>query len=683
MPNPYFRIKALGVFLGLALLGIATRLWWIQLTHWSDYAVQAEMNRTTVVTKQAPRGLICDRRGRVLAENRDVWNLCMIPSQLPEDQVSLEREVTFLASTLSTPEDPVSTAEVRKALQRGAKATAVEPVPLGNLGQDLSFDQVARIEERQMDLPGISVVTTTRRHYPYGALAAQTIGYARAISRDQLEKVKAYIYPLDRQDPTASDLSGTNPDLIYDPSSIIGIEGAEAMCELDTTGKAPRPLLPGRRGRTVYEVDSVGASQRLIAEREPVPGALVNLTLDAEVQWVAERALRDAFHGRSDAMGAVVVMDTRNGDVLALASEPCLDPNDWVSGITPELWQAAQKTPGLPLLNKATAGAYPPGSVFKVVSICSALETTNVTPASSAYCTGTIHVGRRHEPFRCWTSDRGGHGAVDLLEAIAKSCNIFFYQCVLQHNLDPDAIADYARRFGLGESTGLGLKGEVAGQVPSPKFSINETGQPWRQGNSLNFVIGQDRLTVTPVQMCVIAAALANGGKLVTPNLVSRVRWPQYMHRQDTVNLLGRSRQLQVKPETIGIVRQGMRLAVEDEHGTAKVLRELPITSAGKTGSAQHVRDEPTHAWFIGFAPYEAGPGERQYAVCVFVGGGGTGGETAVPVADQVFRALLGLHAPDDEAFIMPGPMDPATVAARRRARLAEAEALYGSGRSN
>ena len=418
----------------------------------------------------------------------------------------------------------------------------------------------------------------------------------------------------------------------------------------------------------------------------------MNLTLDAPVQHVAEVALRDSFKGRPGAMGAVVVMDTHNGDVLALASEPCLDPNDWVGGLPQPLWALAQrKSHGLPLLNKVTAGTYPPGSVFKVVSICAALETTDVTQQSTAYCTGKITVGRRREPFKCWTSDRGGHGTVNLLEAIAKSCNIFFYQCVLQHNLDPDAIADYARRFGLSsptdlwrlddpagasqhtEATAAAARGEVGGQVPSAKL-LTATGQPWHQGNSLNFVIGQDRLMVTPIQMCVVSAAIANGGQLLKPNLVRRVRWPAYMHRSDTEHLLGRSRPLNVKPETLEIVRHGMRLAVVGEHGTAGFLKDLPISSAGKTGSAQHVPDEPTHAWFIGYAPYDPKPGERQYAICVFVATGGTGGETAVPVADRVYRAVFGLSDPQDPRYALPAALDPAAAAAQKRVRVAAAE---------
>jgi penicillin-binding protein 2 len=676
MPNHSARLAAFGSLVAVAFLVITARLWWIQLTHWSEYYEKAVGNRTEVVPRAAPRGLLYDRKGRVLAENRDVWGLAVVPGKLPAEEVDRERIVGFLASALSSPQDPVSTADVRAALKQVGTSGAAESVPLGELGQDLSFDQVARIEEHQLELPGVVVAAGTRRHYPYGALGGQVLGYARAISQQQFAEMKGLVYPADPHDPTASGTVTAAADTVYGPDGVVGFAGAEALCELDRSGQTPVPMLAGRRGRTVYEVDSTNTPQRLIAERAPVPGAGVYLTLDALAQQVAEKALREALRGRSEGMGAAVVMDARNGDVLVLATEPCLDPNDWVSGFSGAQWRRALKQPGLPLLDKAIAGAYPPGSVFKVISACAALETTKLTTRDTAFCTGKIYVGRRREPFRCWYADKGGHGVVDFQSAIAKSCNIFFYQTVLRFGLDPDVIADYARRFGLGRTTGLGLAGEVAGIVPAPKFSINETGEPWRVGNSLNLVIGQDRLTVTPLQMCAVVAAVANGGRLPTPSLVQRVRWPGWMQRPDTVALGGLSRAVNVRPETLAEVRRGMRLAVTDEHGTAKALRSLPVSSAGKTGSAQHVPGQTTHAWFIAFAPYD----EPRYAVCVFVAGGGTGGEVAAPIAKRVLQALVGGYDPADPIFKMARPLDPVTVAQQRRARVAAAEAAEAAG---
>jgi penicillin-binding protein 2 len=676
MPNHSARLAALGSLVAVAFLVIVCRLWWIQLTHWSEYYEKAVGNRTEVVARPAPRGLIHDRKGRVLAENRDVWTLAVVPGKLPAEEADRERIVGFLASALSSPEEPVSTADVRAALTRVGTSGAAESVPLGELGQDLTFDQVARIEEHQLEFPGVVVVSGTRRHYPYGPLGGQVLGYARAISEQQFSEMKGLIYPLDPRDATAGETVTATADAVYGPDAIVGFAGAEALCELDRNGQTPVPMLAGRRGRTVYEVDSTNTPQRLMAERQPAPGAGVYLTLDALAQQVAEKSLRETLKGRSEGMGAAVVLDAQNGDVLVLATEPCLDPNDWVSGFTGAQWRRALKAPGLPLLDKAIAGAYPPGSIFKVISACAALETTKLKPSDTAYCTGKIYVGRRREPFRCWYADKGGHGVVDFYTAVAKSCNIFFYECVRRFGLDPDAIADYARRFGLGRTTGLGLSGEVPGIVPAPKFSINETGEPWRVGNSLNLVIGQDRLTVTPLQMCAVAAAVGNGGRLLTPNLVQRVRWPGWMQRQDTVEVGGRSRPVNVRPETVAEVRRGMRLAVTDEHGTAKVLRSLPVTSAGKTGSAQHVPGQTTHAWFIAFAPYD----EPRYAICVFVAGGGTGGEVAAPIAKKVLQALVGGYDPADPIFKMARPMDPVTVAQQRKARIVAAKAAEAGG---
>lgn len=670
MPRPSTRIGILGALTVAALAILVARLWWLQLTRWSEHAAKALGNRTAIACTPAPRGWIYDRTGRILlARNREVWSAAVIPGQLPEDEAVMEKEVQFLASVLSTEESPMSLPEVREALMAAGEGSAAEPELLGDLGDDLSFDQVAAIEERRLEFPGLVVVTSTRRHYPYGALAAHAIGYTRPVSPEQLDRVGEYQYPPDAEDPTAAEVAPTTPDRIYAPDSIIGAEGAEEALELwdlEAAQSAPLPVLPGRRGRAIHEVDAAGIPQRLIAQRDPVPGALVHLTLDAQVQYVAEQALKEAVSRRPDGMGAAVVMDVRNGHVIVLASEPCLDPNDWVGGLTQEQWEDANEAGGLPFLNKALR-AYPPGSIFKVVSTCAALETTNVRPTSTAYCTGKITVGRRYDTYRCWAADRGGHGRVDLYEAIAKSCNIFFYDCVLRFKLKPRDIASYARRFGLGETTGLGLRGEVAGRVPDP----DSPDRSWRTGHSLQFVIGQDQLTVTPLQMSVACAAIANRGQLVTPKLVKRIRWPRYMHRKDTVNDLPDTRRFRVKPETIEIVRCGMRRAVVGERGTAAGLSGLGVSAAGKTGSAQLGGDEPTHAWVIAFAPYD----DPQYAICVFVARGGTGGKVAVPIAARILRALFGKHDPDDPQFALPEPMGPKQVAHRRRQRIAAAKA--------
>jgi len=658
------RIRALGFVILAALFVLLARLWWLQLTNWSDYTRDAWRNRTKVVYQSAPRGLIYDRRGEhILAANRDVWGLCVVPADLPEDEPTLEKEVAFLASTLTTEDEAVSTRDVREELQLARGAKAVDPVPLQELGQDLTFDQVAAIEERLLELPGIAVATTTRRYYPYGKLAAHTIGYARSITAGTLREYEDYTYPPDPRDPTRGEAGASAPEPMYRPDSIVGEKGVEAMCEMDEEGDVIVPVLPGRRGRTVHEIDATLMPQRLLARREPAMGASVYVTLDARVQYVAERALRAALAGYPERTGAVVVMDTGNGDVIALASEPCVNPNDWALGFPQAMWRQMEDTPGHLQLNKATS-PYPPGSIFKAVSMCAILETTNVSENTTVECQGAIHVGAEHRRFKCWTT----HGQVALISAIARSCNIWFYNTVLKFGLDPNDISTYAHRFGLGEPTGVGIGDEKGGVVPEPKYS--EGG--WRTGHSLHYVIGQE-LTVTPLQMCVVCAAIANNGRLLTPNLIRRIRWPSHVRRPDISNKTGKSRKLRVDQRTLGLVRLGMRRAITMEHGTASGLKDLQVAGAGKTGTAQ---DPPLedHSWFIGFAPYEPKAGERQYAVCAFVARGETGSKTAVPIAKEVLRALFGLHEADDPAFKLPPPLTPEQVARRHQARVAAAE---------
>jgi len=677
MPNPATRIRIAGGLFGLILLVIIGRLWWLQLTHWSVYYVERSLsNRTRVEYREAPRGPIYDRSGRVLAENREVWNLAVIPSRLPVDEGQLGREIAYIASAVSTEDAPVSTADVRKALEQMGRAGVLEAQAFDKIGRDLTFDQVATIEEGRIEHPAVTVTTSTIRHYPYGALAGHALGYVRNISKRQLERVKQYTYPADPSDPTLHDL-GADKDYVYNMQSVFGQGGVEELCEMDASGDGAVPMLPGRRGRAEYEVDAALAPQRLIAERATQTGAEVWLTVDAQVQYAAEVGLRHAMRRMDANMGAMVVMDVRNGAVIALASVPCVDPNDWVRGLSKEQWAEASEDPGLPLLNKAIAGAYPPGSVFKIVSSCAAAETSRTHAGSTSHCAGYIRVGSDNQIFKCWTAEEGGHGYVDFVDAIAKSCNVFFYDCVRYRGLDPVQISKHARKFGLAQVTGLGLAGEVPGVVPAPGYGMSEADQQWKLGNSLNFVIGQDRLTVTPLQMAVACAAVANGGHVLTPNLVRRVRWPAYLHRHDTVSTVGKALSLGVKPETLALVRQGMRRAVTAERGTARSLGDLGMGIAGKTGSAQHIPGKPTHSWFIGFAPFDS----PQYAVASFVACGGSGFEAAVPAAAPVFRALTALMPEvrrlefTDEAYALPPPTTAAEVAEQRRRRMAEARA--------
>jgi len=625
------RLKILGLFIGALLVTLTGRLWVLQLTRWVDYTGKALQNRISIVSTPPPRGLIYDREGRVLAENRPNWGIMITPSELPEDDEEREKIVRRLASILR--DRDVSTAQLREAMEEICARVNVTPMLLGDFADDLTLEHVAQIEEHGLDLPGVKISEQFSRRYPYGDLASHVLGYARAITGEQYEQWRGLTYPGGEQ----SEGLGVEPwqdDPVYGPNSIFGQSGIEAACELDETTDPPTPLLQGRRGMRVWEVDVLNRPLRLIREeRLPQHGAGVYLTIDLELQRVAEKALDRAVGDRLT--GAVVLMDVNTGEVYVMASKPSIDPNRWVRGFTGDEYRRLAEDERHPFSNKAISGTYPPGSVFKTITTIAALQTTDLAPDTYFECKGIIHEGADHQPFRCWV--RSGHGWVNLWEAIAQSCDVYFYEVVRKAGTTSDAIAKYARLFGLGETTACGLPAEVGGLVPDREWKAENRDEDWYTGDTLQLAIGQSFLKVTPLQMAVMTAALANGGVVLSPHLVRKIDWPEYLGRGPTLFQAEVVRRVPLDPANLKIVQQGMRRAIVDEKGTAHNLAASGLPIAGKTGSAQVYLDRKPHAWFVCYGPYD----EPRFACSVLVTEGGHGSSAAAPVAQVVMEAAL------------------------------------------
>ncbi|MGC9319887.1 MAG: penicillin-binding protein 2 [Armatimonadota bacterium] len=626
------RLKTLALFISALLALLAGRLWMLQLTQWLDYTGQALANRTAVVSTPAPRGLIFDREGRVMAENRPQWSITITPAGLPEEQSERERIIRCLASILR--ERKVSTADVREAISRICEDVSLTPTPLGDFAADVPLEIVAQVEERGLELPGVGIGEGFRRCYPHGDLASHVLGYARPISAEQYERWRHLQYPTEGE----AEGLGVEPwqdDPVYGPESLFGQSGIEAACELDESTDPPTPVLHGRRGMRVYEVDVFNNPLRLIREeRVPQQGAGVYLTLDLDIQRVAEKALAEVVG--SSRTGAVVLMDVHTGEVLAMASKPSIDPNRWVKGFSDEEYHRLANDERHPFYNKAISGTYPPGSIFKIVSAIAALETTGISPEKRFECRGQIGIESPNGIwyYKCW---KNHNGYLNMWEGIAQSCDVYFYELVRKAGTTSDAIARYARLFGLGESTRCGLPSEAPGLVPDREWKADVRDEDWYTGDTLQFVIGQSFLRVTPIQMAVVTAAIANGGTVISPHLVRKTVWPEYLNRGPTVFRAEVIRQLPVDPQNLKIVQQGMRRAVVSEHGTAHSLAASGLSLAGKTGSAQFYRDRKTHAWFVCYGPYE----EPRFACSVLVTEGGHGSETAAPVALRVMKAAM------------------------------------------
>jgi penicillin-binding protein 2 len=467
----------------------------------------------------------------------------------------------------------------------------------------VEWSTVVAVETHQLDLPGITLRARPRRNYSDGQAAAHVLGYLGEVNPKQLKTLKAQGYS-----------SGDE----------IGHYGLERHWE---------EVLRGQNGGQQVEVDALGRRVRVLHEVHNVPGYTMHLTLDRKLQ-------QTAFEALSGKEGTIVAIDVHSGAILALASTPAFDPNVFARGIKSNEWNALIKDRLRPLSNRATQGQFPPGSTFKIVMAIAGLEESVINPEASIADPGFFPFGNRN--FRDWKV--GGHGMVNLHRAIVISCDTYFYQ--LGPKLGVDRIAKWARTFGLGEKTGIALDDERSGTIPDTAWKMKRFRQPWYPGETVSVAIGQGYVTVTPLQLANMMAAVANGGKLFRPRIVSKVESAD----GTTVREYGPEliRTIQLKPDTLTRVRNALADVVKA--GTGGMARTPVIEVAGKTGTAQviemkaaYLKSEQLayfnrdHAWFVAYAPAQ----NPQIAVAVLVEHGGHGGDAAAPMAKKVFEKFV------------------------------------------
>lgn len=459
------------------------------------------------------------------------------------------------------------------------------------LREGLSFEEVGYLEARRSDFPGLIIEIEASREYLYGSAGAHMVGYLGKLTPGQAK------------DPEFRDVP---------PDAFIGQWGVEKLYDRSLRG------IPGDR---VIEVDAIGREIRLLHETQPVKGTDITLSIDLALQEAAAKA----FEGKA---GALVALAPGSGEILGLVSAPAFDPNKFVKGISAEDWNAIAADKKLPMLNRAIQSQYPPGSTFKIITAIAALEEEAMSETTKVDCNGGISFGRWS--FGCWR--RTGHNIVAVHRALVESCDVYFYEA--GKRLGFDKVADYAMRFGLGEETGITLGKEKKGLIPTSEWKRKTKKAPWFLGETFINSIGQGYVTTTPVQMAVMMSAVANGGKIFTPSLL--MGEPPTLRK--TVDL---------KPETLEIVRNSLSGVVQEPSGTGWLARSNMITIGGKTGTAQvvgirkdskhlpeHFRD---HAWFVAFAPVE----HPEIALTVFVEHGGHGGSAAAPIAKKAIEAYV------------------------------------------
>lgn len=595
------RVRVFAATIAVGLLALLARLWYLQIAHGSELQEASRINQRRLIRRVPPRGQIEDRAGRILATNRRQIVVSVVPEEIERNPNTLP----LLASLLNRP---------LQELEETIRREKVTPFDSVRLAVDVDVATATRIEEQRLNLPGVLIGPEPIRHYPDGPLFGHLLGQMGEIPPDELR--------------------ARRPEG-YRPGDYCGKLGLE---------RAYDPYLRGTNGGRLIEVDARGRMRRELNSTEPLPGATLTLTLDKELQKVAYQELQaQAAKGRP---GAAVALDPNTGAVLALASVPSYDPNLFVNGITRANWKKIQDNPLLPQINRAINSAYAPGSTFKVITAAAGLETGLTGPYDRAYCRGVMFVGRW--PKRCHR--RRGHGSVNLNEALARSCDIFFYQ--LGQRLGPERMAKYARLFGLGTRTGIDLlrpgdpQIERDGIVPDPAWKAARHRGPWYGGETVDYAIGQAMLACTPLQMCNVAAAIANGGTLYRPQLVQRIVQHDAQNRPQVVRqlqpeIMGR---LGLSDRTLEIIRQGMR-SVMTPGGTAAHMAIPGVAVAGKTGTAEVVRNgrKVDNAWFIAYAPAD----RPRIAVCVFVETGGHGGTTAAPIARKIIAKHLKVQIDD------------------------------------
>ena len=600
------RARRGGLILLLVILVLAGRMWHLQIVHGEEYAALADGNRMRRLSITAPRGVIRDRQGRILADNRLAFTVSVVPGGLTENR---DEVVARLSDILG-----MSREDIEAALQGNHRAYPYEPL---RLARDVPPEVAVAVEESRMDLPGVMVEQEPVRRYPAGSVGSHVLGYLQLAS--------------------AADLAEYDG---YRPSDLVGRIGVE---------RAYEEYLRGQRGFQQVEVNALSRPIRVLGSVPPVPGNDLVLTLDAELQRAATEALAQQLEQLKTAPdrqgppggGAVVVLDVKTGGVLALVSWPEYDPNRFIAGDRGAYFAALERDPLLPLFNRAIQGAYAPGSSFKPVTLLAALERRVTRPDEVYYATGVVEIGGR--VFRDWTVTRGlpAAGPVDAVAAMERSVNDYFY--VMGSRAGIQAIASTARALGLGSSTGLDIRpADAAGLVPDPAWKRTYQQEIWYPGDTANISIGQGFLQVTPLQLAVMYMGLANRGVVYEPYLVEAIVSPtgqELYRRQPRVLSI-----LEASPESWNAVHQGLVAVAHGSRGTARqAFIRFPIRVAGKTGSAQVAPGRDTHAWFAAYAPAEA----PEVAVSVLVEYGGGGGAAAAPVACRVLAAYFGLEGAD------------------------------------
>jgi penicillin-binding protein 2 len=588
-----FRLGVMQYALGVVFAGLAVCFWYVQIVQHVKFLEMAESNHSRTLPLRAPRGMLFDRNGRLLVENRDALNISLVR----ENKKTLDHSIALLAEVTGARE-----ADVREILERNRKVPSYRPVVII---QDASLAQVSAVLARRHELPDVLVEQVPTRRYPRNDTAAHLFGYVGEITDQQLAR----------------------PELAsYTPGTVVGQAGVE---------QTYNSWLMGHDGARMVVVNSLGRELGTRDETPPAEGKRLELTIDYDIQ----RAAQDGFTGEGF-NGAAVMLDANSGEVLSLVSRPAFDPNAFASGIDRTTW-ADLTTDGLrPLQNRAIQGRYSPGSTFKIVVATAALEEGLITPSYHVQCNGGATFYGRY--FKC---HGGPHGSLDLVHGIEKSCNVYFY--TVGNMLGIDKLHKWATALGLGVESGIDLPHEIEGIMPSTEWKKARTGEKWYAGETISVSIGQGQVSVTPISLAVMAMTVANGGTRYTPHLVHAIDEGTGQGWTPVPPPAPKS-VVQMKPATMDALHEGLFLVVNGG-GTGAKARLTGYDVAGKTGTAQVIslqgrqragkteKDLRDNGWFLFFAP----AAKPEIAGVVFTEHGGFGAASAAPIARHMIETYF------------------------------------------
>jgi len=570
------------------------RLIYLQIIKGEEFRLLSEKNAVRLQSIKPSRGLIFDKNKKLLVDNRPSFNLKIVR----EDAGDVEKVVKKIADLIN-----ISFQELMENVVKAGKGAFYKPVTLKNY---ISRDQLAVLEAHKFDLPGIQIDIEPTRYYIYKKTAAHLLGYLGEINYDELK-------------------SGNFLNVRSGDS--IGKYGIE---------KSFQKYLQGKRGGRQVEVDANGRIIKILRTIEPVAGFDLNLTLDLDLQQAAEKMLENKA-------GAVVAIDPDNGDILAMASAPSFDQNDFIGGISSKKWASLISHPGKPMTNKAIQAEYPPASTYKIITSLAALEEKHIDISTEVFCPGFLKYGNRK--YRCWK--KYGHGKMNITDGLTQSCDVFYYQAGIKTGVD--ALAQYAKGCGLGAKTGIMLGNERKGLIPTSAWKKRRYNEPWQSGETLSIAIGQGFNLVTPLQMAVFMAAVGNGGTLYRPRIVKTIETGsgKIIKKIDPQINGG----LPASRENLDIVRNALFKVVQGARGTARQIRLKNVDIAGKTGTAQvfsikdgvAIKSEELeyalrdHAWFICYAPAK----KPVIAISVIIEHGEHGSSSAAPVAGALIEQYM------------------------------------------